>query len=94
MNPEQDEDVTTTLKSGKLGEDFYGYNHPNKFTGGFDEDGNYTGKGRGGNSYGGYGDRYKGGYTTGRGYGSGGYRGYGYRAYNDNYYNGFKAHDP
>ena len=44
MSPERDEDVNTTLASSKLGEDFYGYNHPNKrFTGKFDEDGNYTG---------------------------------------------------
>ena len=53
FNPEQDEDVTTTLKSGKLGEDFYGLNHPNRFTGKFDHTGNYTG-GHGYGYYSGY----------------------------------------
>ena len=65
MDPELDSDVKTTLKSGKYGEDFYGYNHPNKFTGKFDENGNYTGKaGYGG--YGGYGG-YQGGYQGAKG---------------------------
>lgn len=43
LHPEQDEDVTATLKSSKLGEDFYGFNHPNRFTGKFDDEGKYTG---------------------------------------------------
>lgn len=37
MNPETDEDVKSTLKSSKLGEEFFGYRHPNgRFTGKFD----------------------------------------------------------
>ena len=82
MSPERDEDVNTTLSSSKLGEDFYGYNHPNKrFTGKFDEDGNYTGV-----------VQYRGGEDGQSGGGRAGYYGgYGYAS--DQYYNGHKAQD-
>lgn len=94
MNPDLDSDVKSTLKSSTLGEDFYGFNHPNKFTGHFDEDGNYTGK----PTYGGYSRGGAGRFNYGGGNYSNrfnyGYGGYGYQNnYNDNYFNGHKAHD-
>ena len=51
MDPDLDSDVKTTLKSGTYGEDWYGYNHPNRFTGRFNDEGKYTG----GQNQGGYG---------------------------------------
>ena len=71
MDPDTDEDVKTTLKSSHLGEEFFGYRHPNRFTGKFDGNGNYTGgmtgqyrgyynnynKDNSGSRYGGYGWR-------------------------------------
>lgn len=99
MNPDLDSDVKSTLKSGKLGEDFYGFNHPNRFTGHFDDDGNYVGKQQ--NTYGGYGG-FRGwqGYNgknnyQGRGNYSYSYSGYGgyQNNYNEQYFNNFKAHD-
>ena len=42
-DPDADSDVKATLKSGKLGEDFYGFNHPNQFTGHFDDSGKFIG---------------------------------------------------
>lgn len=45
FDPDLDSDVKTTLKSSTYGEDWYGYNHPNQFTGKFDENGKYRGDG-------------------------------------------------
>jgi len=43
MDPETDDEIKSTLKSSRLGEEFFGYRHPNRYTGGFDGNGNYTG---------------------------------------------------
>lgn len=40
-----DKDIKSTLKSAKLAEDFYGYSHPNRFSGEFNSDGEYICKG-------------------------------------------------
>ena len=76
-SPDDDSEMASTLKSAKLAEDFYGYSHPNRFTGHFDDDGEYQGKGKGG--YGGYNSYSHGGH---------GYGNYGYRGHNDKYYDG------